>query len=98
MADFIFLFLFLTFISTIQGCSQKGGLSPLSQKLNPPKWNDTLYKGLWSIIILSPSQPNWASCHPLILESLGTSQLLYSCSPRRVSRKLFTVHEMVSFM
>ena len=42
-----------------------GGLGPPSQKPNhpwasPPPWNDTLYRGLWRVTIVSPGQPPWA--------------------------------------
>ena len=35
----------------------QGGDRPLWQKLCPPKWNYTLYRGLWRAAILSPGQP-----------------------------------------
>ena len=49
------------------------------QKLCPPlapKWNYTVYRGLWRATILSPSQPLCSPlsppCRPLILKSLAT--------------------------
>ena len=42
-----------------EGRSQRwagGAWAPQSEP-QPPKWNDTLYKGLWRATILSPSQP-----------------------------------------
>ena len=47
-----------------------------SAPLLPPKWNYTLYRGLWRAAILSLSQPPCSlmspPCRPLILKSLAT--------------------------
>ena len=46
-------------LKDFQWRSQEGGHSPLAETLTPllpPKWNYTLYRGLWRAAILSPSQ------------------------------------------
>ena len=45
----------------------QGGDRPLAETLPPlaPKWNYTLYRGLWRAAILSPSQPPCSPLSPL---------------------------------
>ena len=61
-----------TMYEIIQGSSQGGlGTHAPSQKMSPPIWNDTFYRGLWREAILSHDQPPEPPLLPLYFEKFS---------------------------
>ena len=72
------------------GRGGRGRLPTLAETLPPllpPKWNYTLYRGLWRAAILSPSQPSpppppahsWAPLPPPHFEKSGYAPAIFLC-------------------
>ena len=76
----------------------QGATAPLAETLPPllpPKWNYTLYRGLWRAAILNPSQPPCSPlsppCRPLILKSLAMPLLCtQTCIPHYIHDTMLT--------